>query len=136
MLKYFLTFALFTGVLTCLGEINNKNNDFGPFLKILSKLESSDNNRAIGDNGRAIGRYQIHKIYWSDAIKYDKSIGGKYEDCFNKEYSERIIKSYLLKYCKKFTFEEMARIHNGGPNGYKKQATIKYWARFLKIQKH
>ena len=35
------------------------------------------------------------------------------------------------------TLEDIARIHNGGPNGYKKQSTIPYWKKvqcLLRIQ--
>jgi len=30
------------------------------------------------------------------------------------------------------TPEDLARIHNGGPNGYKSKLTIKYWERVKK----
>ena len=29
---------------------------------------------------------------------------------------------------RKVTNEDRARIHNGGPNGYKKKATVGYWS--------
>ena len=41
---------------------------------------------AVGDQGRAIGPYQIWKSYWSDATDFAKSIGGKYEDVKEKGY--------------------------------------------------
>ena len=31
------------------------------------------------------------------------------------------------------TSEDLARIHNGGPDGYKSKLTIKYWER---VKKH
>ena len=31
------------------------------------------------------------------------------------------------------TPEDLARIHNGGPNGYKNKLTVKYWER---VKKH
>jgi len=42
-------------------------------------------------------------------------------------------KSYMQRYANEerlgrpVTAEDIARIHNGGPNGYKNPATIKYW---------
>ena len=30
------------------------------------------------------------------------------------------------------TDEDLARIHNGGPNGYKKSATLGYWEKVKK----
>ena len=66
-------------------------------------------------------------------IEYDSSIGGSYADCVNKEYSERIIKAYWKRYAtekrigRAVTDQDRARIHNGGPNGYKKSGTLKFW---------
>ena len=34
---------------------------------------------------------------------------------------------------RKVTQEDIARIHNGGPNGYKKESTEKYWSKVKKI---
>ena len=49
------------------------------------------------------------------------------------EYSERVMQSYMCHYAnpsrlgRGVTKEDIARIHNGGPNGYKKSSTISYW---------
>ena len=109
-----------------------------PLMDAICKVESNCNPSAVGDNGNAIGPYQIWYVYWKDAVEYDKSIGGKYEDCYNKEYSEKIVRAYWKRYANKkrlgreVTDEDRARIHNGGPNGYKKKATIKYWKKVKK----
>ena len=56
-----------------------------------------------------------------------------YLDCVDKDYSEKIMLAYWNRYCtekrlgRKPTDEDRARIHNGGPNGYKKSSTVKYW---------
>ena len=81
-----------------------------------------------GDNGAALGPLQIHRGCWEDA-----NIGGKYSQCADLEYSKRVFRAYMKRYATKKrlgrtpTLEDMARIWNGGPNGYKKSATIKYW---------
>jgi len=31
------------------------------------------------------------------------------------------------------TFEDIARIHNGGPNGHRKEITKRYWEKVKKI---
>ena len=96
---------------------------------------------SVGDNGNAIGPYQIWRSYWKDAVQFDKSIGGKYEDCFNREYSEKIVNAYMDRYAierrlgRTVTMEDIARIHNGGPNGYRKKATQSYWEKVLNIMK-
>ena len=105
-----------------------------PLLDAICQVESNCDSTAVGDNGNAIGAYQIWYAYWYDAVEYDPSIGGKYEDCYNKDYSEKIINAYWKRYAnekrlgRKVTNEDRARIHNGGPNGYKKKATVGYWS--------
>lgn len=101
---------------------------FDKFWAVLTTVESSNNPKAIGDGGKAIGIAQIHKIYWQDS-----GIPGEYEQCFDINYSKRVVYAYLLKYSKTDNFEEWARIHNGGPTGNKKQSTINYWRKFKKI---
>ncbi len=104
-------------------------------------VESGNDDSAVGDNGNAIGPYQIWRSYWKDAVQFDKSIGGKYEDCFNREYSEKIVNAYMDRYAierrlgRTVTMEDIARIHNGGPNGYRKKATQSYWEKVLSIMK-
>ena len=89
--------------------------DTTPLLDAMYQVESSGGKNLVGDFGMAIGPYQIHWTYWKDATVYDPTIKGKYEDCNNKEYSERIIKAYWARYApKNATVEQLARIHNGG----------------------
>lgn len=102
-------------------------------LDSICYVESGCEEGAIGDGGNAIGPYQIWETYWRDAMEHDPSIGGNYEDCMCKDYSERVVLSYWDRYAtekrlgRPVTDEDKARIHNGGPNGYKKRATLKYW---------
>jgi len=102
-------------------------------LNAIRIVESGGNDNAVGDGGNAIGPFQIWKNYWKDAIEHDPSIGGKYEDCFDRKYAEKIVNAYMDRYANvrrlghEPTDEEIARIHNGGPNGHKKKATIRYW---------
>lgn len=102
-------------------------------LAAICQVESNCDPDAVGDGGKAIGPYQIWKVYWLDALEYDPSIGGSYRDCLNKEYAEKVVRAYWARYANErrlgrpVTDEDRARIHNGGPNGYKKTATEKYW---------
>ena len=102
-------------------------------------MESGGNDEAKGDyrNGKpmAIGCLQVWKIYWQDATEFSK-IGGTYTDCFKREYAKRVLDAYMRRYAKeawtcpeKFNAEKVSRIHNGGPKGYRKTATLKYWAK-------
>lgn len=109
------------------------------FLNALCQVESGGKN-VVGDKGKAIGVMQIHKSYWQDAIQFDPSIGGSYSDCLNSPtYSRKIVVAYLTRYASQnATYEELARIHNGGCKiMHKKKTTAwnnttNYW---IKIKK-
>lgn len=99
------------------------------FLNAIHQVETGGRLGPIsGDNGKALGPYQIHKVYWLDVAK---QVGGKYEDVANKVYAEKVVTAYLNKYARKAIagkdYETLARIHNGGPSGAKKSATKNYW---------
>ena len=108
-----------------------------PFLDAVAEVESGHDDKATGDDGKAIGRYQIWSIYWDDAKAFAPAIKGEYSDCRNKEYAERIVVAYLLRYAKNAIevrdYQTLARIHNGGPRGARKTATLKYWEKVEKI---
>ena len=88
-----------------------------------------------GDGGKALGPLQIHRVCWLDADMPD----GTYADCADLSYSKRVFAAYMERYAterrlgRPVTDEDRARIWNGGPNGYKKKATIKYWN---KVKEH
>lgn len=102
-------------------------------------VESGGNLDAVGDGGRAIGPYQIHEVYWMDAAQYDPTLkygGQTYQNCIgpgSMEYSERVMQAYMSRYATARrlghapTDEDIARIHNGGPNGYRNPNTLGYW---------
>ena len=101
-------------------------------LDAICKIESNCDSSKVGDGGDSIGAYQIQYAYWLDATEFS-GIGGEYEDVLEDEYAQKIILAYWDRYAtiKRLghipTDEDRARIHNGGPNGYKKTATVKYW---------
>ena len=105
------------------------------FWRALHVVETGGRRGAIlGDGGKAIGPLQIHRAYWQDA-----RIGGRYEDCVDLDYSKRVAAAYLKRYAPQawdsgdvFT---LARIHNGGPRGDKKQATINYAAKVVRAMR-
>ena len=102
-------------------------------LDAIRFVESSGRaNPPDGDGGRAIGPYQIWKIYWTDAVKQEPKLGhGTYQDCRRLDYAERVITAYMQRYApdawERVEAETIARIHNGGPKGYQKAATLPYW---------
>ena len=87
-----------------------------------------------GDGGAALGPLQIHRACWQDA-----NLPGKYEDVADLAYAKRVFAAYMARYAtesrlgRPVTDEDRARIWNGGPNGYKKRATLKYWEKVRKV---
>lgn len=88
---------------------------------------------ADGDGGRAIGPYQIHRVYWQDAVEFAPELDGSYQDCRQRAYAERVIAAYMERYApdawRAGDAETIARVHNGGPQGAAKAATAGYWQR-------
>lgn len=101
-------------------------------LDAIAQVETGNDRRAVGDGGRAIGAYQIHRAYWEDGTRF-LGVDWDYEQAFDPKKSRKVVRAYLLYYGKSRSLLQLARIHNGGPKGHEKQATLPY-AR--KIQKH
>ena len=96
---------------------------------------------AVGDNGRSLGPFQIGEPYYNDAVGFNPSLqdGGRtYANVMgpgSMEYSMEVMQSYMDLYAtenrlgRPVTDEDIARIHNGGPNGYQRDSTDIYWER-------
>ena len=98
----------------------------------LITVESGGNNKAVGDNGQAYGALQIHISVVQDVNRiYGTTY--KYRDRYSRQVSAHICQLYLMHYASRKrlgrepTYQDMARIWNGGPNGYKKNSTLNYW---------
>lgn len=113
-----------------------KNINLYKFLNALHQVESSGrtDSNIVGDRGKALGPLQIHREYWDDVKNI---VGGNYDDVRRLDYSKKVVAAYLSKYAKnalqKGDWETLARIHNGGPKGYKNSSTKNYWE---KVKKH
>lgn len=123
---------ILTGILAALAAAVPPPSDYNTdrilhAIRVVETGGESDPANAVGDKGKSIGPFQIQRGYWQDAIDHDPSIGGVYEDVKNEEYARRIVIAYLSRYCKSWSDENCARIHNGGPSGHKRKSTVKYW---------
>ena len=99
----------------------------------------------MGDNGRSIGPYQIMESYYNDAVQFNPSLrssGRTYRNLMGPgsfAYSEQVMQSYMDRYATarrlghEPTDQDIARIYNGGPNGYRRRNTLAYW---VKVQQH
>jgi len=102
-------------------------------ITALIAVESSGNDLAIGDQGRAVGPLQIHRAVVQDV---NRITGGHYrwEAMTNRVQARAVCEAYLTHYGKGKSTEDQARIWNAGPQGHKKkQATQAYWN---KVRKH
>jgi hypothetical protein len=105
------------------------------FFRALHIVETSGRTGAIlGDNGKALGPLQIHQAYHTDA-----RIGGDYSRCSDLDYSKRVVTAYLQRYAPAAwaagDVVTLARIHNGGPRGASKQATVAYGDKVARLTK-
>lgn len=96
------------------------------FFRALHVVETGGKRGAIlGDNGRALGPLQIHRSYWQDS-----GVAGRYEDCADLNYAIKVSSAYLKRYAPRAwaagNVETLARVHNGGPQGATKPATVRY----------
>lgn len=103
-------------------------------LDAIRMVESGDRtDPPDGDGGLAIGPYQIHRVYWQDALQAEPELGGDYQDCRRRSYAERVIGAYMRRHAPDAWRERdaqiIARVHNGGPTGAQKTATLRYWGR-------
>lgn len=95
-------------------------------------VESNGNVDAVGDNNTAHGCLQLTEAYIQDAAVHAEE-DWTVLDAYDKETSIRIFTAYMHKYAteerlgRKVSAEDVARIHNGGPNGWFKTSTLSYW---------
>ncbi len=122
-------------VLGCLGpvvEAQPVEQRVDLLLTVLREKESSGNDRAVGDGGRARGPLQIHKVYWIDGCEKGRVKWQYLEKVWSWAHSRQVALWYWQRHCPKALrsgdLETLARVHNGGPSGARKAATLGYWA--------
>ena len=98
------------------------------FFRALHIVETSGRNGPIlGDNGAALGPLQIHRGYHRDS-----GVAGDYSRCADLAYSRKVVSAYLQRFAPrawaKGDAQTLARVHNGGPAGHRKTATLGYAA--------
>ena len=109
------------------------------FLTALARVESGMNDAAVNEAEGAVGRFQIRQCYLDDA---NEAAGTRYAlaEMADPRKAMQVVCAYLGRYAPAFearagrpaTAEDLARIHNGGPRGAEKDATLDYARRFRK----
>ena len=100
-------------------------------ISALIAVESSGNDLAVGDGGRAIGPLQIHRCVVEDANKRFRT-HYVHSRMTNRAESVEVFTRYVRIYAPNGTPEQIARRWNGGPRGDKKSATLGYWRKVKK----
>ena len=130
-MKYCL--IAFLCVLTALSvnavEVSDK------LLHALKMAESGCKSDAIGDNGKAVGILQLHKVYVDDANRIVGCKKYNYNDRYDVRKSEEMTmivlthygKHYKRKTGKRCTDEVLARIHNRGYSQWNDKLGERYW---------
>ena len=102
-------------------------------IEALCVVESGNDPNARGDDDAALGILQIHKIYVDDINRILRDDVYTYNMRLSPCQSKQMFRVYVEHYASEkrlgrpATLEDLARIHNGGPNGYKKDCTLPYW---------
>jgi hypothetical protein len=107
-------------------------------LDAIAAVETNVNDAAINFAEDAHGRYQIRAGYLADG---NAALGTRYTlaEMHDPDKAARIVTAYLTRYGRAFerrtgheaTAADLARIHNGGPLGAERYATVGYSMRFL-----
>jgi hypothetical protein len=111
------------------------------FIIALTLTESDGQNGVVGDHhlqNKAYGVLQIRKPYLDDVNRIAGTHYTLEEVRRSPTISRWCVVTYVRHYGKRYTrltgkpltMEVGARLHNGGPNGWKKTSTDKHWARF------
>lgn len=114
-------------------------------LSAMIIVESGGDVNAIGKNGE-LGCLQIRTVAVLDVNRILRRQGSTRQYTFSdrllEEKSREIAKVYLVHYALlavdemqgAISYNEiMARVWNGGPQGYKKKSTIPYWRKVSKV---
>ena len=115
-------------------------------MPAIAEVESGGDPKAKGDKNKKTGRYdavgmfQLHVEYIKDVNRITKLMGFHGTpftpaDRLDPNKSRQMVKIYLAHYGREYqrktqqtvTAEVLARCHNGGPRGYAKKSTEKYW---------
>ena len=105
-------------------------------VAVLAMVESGGDHAAVGDGGRSVGHLQIGRAVIEDVNRiYHTDFGPP--DAKDRRRATLICLLYLKHWGKRYELktgrvaepEVLARIWNGGPNGWHKPTTIEYGRR-------
>jgi hypothetical protein len=143
MYKFVVGCCMFLAVTTLsLEALEKPTTDLDRLIAALIQVESNGNDRAVGDRHlreMAYGPLQIRRPCVEDVNRRYRTNFKAQDALGNRELSVWICRTYILSYATKKqlgrepTLEDMARIWNGGPAGWKRESTIKYWKKVQRL---
>ena len=112
-------------------------NNINEIRNVLKHVETNYNLDAIGDGGDSYGILQIQEGVILDV---NRKYGTDYthQDAFDEACAEEIFTLYIQMWSKKLetkeqrpvTEQDIVRIWNGGPRGYKRSSTLDYLEKY------
>ena len=131
-----------TLIVATVDPINGKIDNRKELIEAMAFVESGGNPEVIGDldlDSPSVGLLQIRPIMVREVNRILKNQGSekrfKNRDRKNAEASIEMFNIWANAYHIDSSYEKMARNWNGGPKGYKKSATIHYWAKVTNYAK-
>lgn len=112
-------------------------NALAALIAALIMVESGGDNLAIGKDGKSYGPMQITDICREDVNRIAHTHYTR-EDCFDRDKSVEMFHVYIAHYCtparlgRDPRWEDVARIWNGGLDGWKEPETGPYWQKVRK----
>lgn len=103
-------------------------------VAVLIAVESSGNDQAVSRDGTCMGPLQQKAIFVADVNRIAGTSYG-HDDVFDREKAIEMFHIYIRYYATEArlghepTWEDIARIHAGGPNGWRRPGTRWYWRR-------
>lgn len=146
MKKLLLTLSLLTLSSCAYASINNSNSacSYASInLATIAKIESSGNPLAIGDNGKALGLYQLHASVVKDYNKANNT-NFKHNDMLKASTAYKVanwylnikIPSYLRHYGIAVNRDNVLSCYNAGIGSVLKgRKAVKYIAKYNKLNK-
>ena len=128
----------------CTDAVSGKDAHFCSICDLLDAIEiveSGGDSDAVGDNGKAIGAYQIWKIYVDDVNRILGEQRYSYNDRYSRAKSRTMTKIYIGHYATEKrlkrtpTLEDMAAMFCAGPDGYRQLNEPKVKEYIKKIKK-
>ena len=111
-------------------------------IAALIEVESHGNDHAIGDKhmkDMAYGALQVRRACVDDVNRRFGTAYRSQDMLGNRSLSVWVCSKYISLYAtrqalgREPSLEDMARIWNGGPSGWRKQSTLGYWSKVQKV---